>query len=92
MIKFTNDEIYEVLKHLPLYRRKNKEEVFLGIKKSKHKNWIGWDCIAQIRKEPNFDKLLIELGLYELAINFWVFQIANGNEINFEYLLKQYEF
>lgn len=85
-------EIYAILKHLPLYRRKNREEVFLGIRKSKHKNWIGWDYIARIRKESNFDKLLIELGLYELAVHFWEFQVANGNEISFDYLVKQYDF
>lgn len=85
-------EIYEIVKHLPLYRRKNKEEVFLGIRKSKYKHWIGWDYISQIRKDPNFDKLLISLGLYELALNFWIFQCESGVDISFEHLLKQYEF
>lgn len=84
------NEIYAIVKHLPLYKRKGKEEVFLGIRKSKNKNWIGWEYITSIRKNENFDKLLIELGLYELAINFWVMQAHNGSEVSFEILSKNY--
>lgn len=88
----TRDEIYAIVKHLPLYKRKNREEVFLGIKKSKNKNWAGWQYIAEIRKDQNFDKLLIDLGIYELALNFWIFSDLNGEIVDLEHLLKNYEF
>lgn len=82
--------MYDILKHLPLYKRKGKEEVFLGIVKSKHKSWIGWEYIASIRNKENFDKLLISTGLYELASNFWEFQKLNGKLVTFEILMKNY--
>lgn len=84
------DEMYAIIKHLPLYKRKNREEVFLGIRKSKMKNWIGWQYIAEIRKDPNFDKLLIDLGIYELALNFWIFSNYNGEIVDLEHLIKNY--
>ncbi len=82
--------MYDILKHLPLYKRKGREEVFLGIVKSKQKNWIGWEYIASIRNKENFDKLLIDTGLYELASNFWELQKLNGKSVTFEILMKNY--
>lgn len=82
--------MYDILKHLPLYKRKGREEVFLGIVKSKQKTWIGWEYIASIRNKENFDKLLIDTGLYELASNFWELQKLNGKPVTFEILMKNY--
>lgn len=89
----SRDEIYGILKHLPLYKRRGREEVFLGILKSKNKQWPGWQYIYEIRKEKNFSDLVMELGLYELAINYWIFQIHGGfNNFNIAFLSKQYDF
>lgn len=89
----SRDEIYEILKHLPLYKKRGREEVFLGILKSKNKQWPGWQYLFEIRKEPNFTQLIIDLGIYELAINFWIFQIRSGfNNFNIAFLAKQYDF
>lgn len=88
----SKEEVYAIVKHLPLYGRKNKEEVFLGIKKSKSKGWGGWQYIACIRKEPNFSQLLIDLGIYELALNYLIFQDAIGHELKLDELLRNYDF
>lgn len=82
----------DILKYLPLYKRRGREEVFLGIQKSKSKNWCGWEYIAAIRKEPEFANLLIKIGLYELAIKYWEFQTLMGKQVTFETLMKNYDF
>ena len=85
------ENLYNIVKHLPLYKRKGREEVFLGIVKSKAKNWIGWQYIQDLRNLDNFNELLIETGLYQLALNHWFIQTQNGKEVTFEILKKNYD-
>ena len=87
----SRDEVYNIIKHLPLFKKRGREEVFLGIKKSKTKEWIGWEYIASIRNQKDFSNLLINSGLYELAINYWIISKFNGSDLNFETLMKQYD-
>ena len=87
----TPENLYNIVKHLPLYKRKGREEVFLGIIKSKSKTWVGWDYIQSLKNLENFNELLIESGLYQLAINYWYIQNLNGKEITFENLMKNYD-
>lgn len=82
----------DLLKRLPLYKRRGREEVFLGILKSKTKNWCGWEYISIIKKEPGFADLLIKLGIYELAVRYWEFQTLVGKQVTFETLMKNYDF
>lgn len=84
------ESLYNIVKHLPLYKRKGREEVFLGIVKSKSKSWIGWQYIQDIRNLDNFNELLIDLGIYQLAINYWYVQIQNGKDVSFDILNKNY--
>lgn len=85
-------QIYDILKNLPLYKRRGREEVFLGILKSKNKNWCGWQYIAEIRKHKDFAKLLVDLGIYKLAENYWELEALKGKPITLENLLKNYNF
>lgn len=79
-----DNEILEKIKQLPLYKSRGKEKIFLGILKSKTKNWIGWQFIAK----QNF-KLQDDIDLlYELAINFYKINPKYFNQN----LLKLYDF
>lgn len=83
------DSIYNILKNLPLYKQRGKEECFLGILKSKEPKWIGWQYIRCIKKQKTFDDPETFLELYKLAINFY---ILKNTKISKKNLLKNYEF
>lgn len=85
------DALYNELKVLPLYKRRAKEEVFLGILKSKSKKWIGWKYLKEFKKTIEFkdDKLFQQF--FELALNYyWLKSLKSKIDANS--LLKNYKF
>jgi len=87
------NEIYNILKQLPLYKRRGKEEVFLGILKSKSPKWIGWNYIKYIKRDFNNIDLDFFYALYELALNYYFMRMNIRNEsIDIETLKKNYDF
>lgn len=82
--ELNEEEILEKLKTLPLYKSRGKEKIFLGILRSKTKNWIGWHYINKQDFKIQKD---IDL-LYNLAINFY---LLNPKYFN-QNLLELYEF
>lgn len=85
------EKTFRLLIQIPLYKSRQKEEVFLGIKKSKYPKWIGWQFIKEMKKNGSFLHNLPNSGLYDLAINFWILQSKN-KEITLELLENEYEF
>ena len=84
------DKIYEVVKLLPLYKRRTKEECFLGILRSQNKKWIGWKYLGTLKKDIDLNDIDFFKQIYELALNFyWVRDSKNITETN---LLKNYDF
>lgn len=83
------EPIYNVVKNLPLYKQRRKEEVFLGILKSKTKKWCGWNYLREIKKTRRFDDYDSFLELYVLALNFYYIQ---KQDISYASLLKNYNF
>lgn len=84
------DEIYKHISQLPLYKRRLKEEVFLGIVKSKTKKWIGWKYVKIIKKikEKELDYFL---NLYELSLNYYYLKsLTSKTPINYKNLIKNY--
>lgn len=67
------DKIYKLLIQIPLYKSRSREEVFLGIKKSKYPKWNGWNFLSQLKRENKFPQDIMSCGLYELAVNFLAF-------------------
>lgn len=85
------DKIHKLLVQIPLYKQRGREEIFLGIKKSKHKKWIGWKFINQLKAENKFPQCIMESGLYDLAVNFWILYCTKY-KLSLEILEKSYEF
>lgn len=82
----------DILKHLPLYKKRGREEVFLGIQKSKNKTWVGWEYITSIKDDEKFGWILTNCGLYDLAVNYWELQQSLGKKVNLDALMKNYDF
>lgn len=89
---FSNyDIIKEILINYPLYRQRSGEEVFLGIKKSNNKKWLGFKIIKTLKRTKEFPDKVVESGLYELGIFYWCLYFNNKefNEANFKKLLDK---
>lgn len=74
MNKLPEIDIYNLLIQIPLYKQRGKEEVFLGIRRSKFRKWIGWKLISELKRNKEFPSKVSESGLYKLALNFWIIQ------------------
>lgn len=85
------EPIYEVVKKLPLYKQRAKEEVFLGILKSRSKKWIGWKYLRELKKDRSFNNSAVFIELYELALNYYWIKSQNDS-IKYDNLIKNYKF
>lgn len=85
------NKIYKLLIQIPLYKSRSREEVFLGIKKSKYPKWNGWNFLYQLKRENKFPQDIMSCGLYELAVNFWLLYSLE-KPLTLEFLESQYEF
>ena len=63
----------------------------LGISKSKHPKWCGWNYIKELKRQNRFPQDLVDCGLYELALNFWELYSLTHN-ITTEEIDKSYSF